>query len=147
MIFSKNFFFFFVTCVITLMMSCGNNEPNVLTQDESTEIESDAKTEGLMGLFEGTLPCEDCTSIFVMLSLEKDFSYELNAVYLGKSESTFQKTGTYTLSNESGRIQLSDPGVLSAYLKLIDGYLVYLNKNGAEPIAEEGQSYILRKSN
>ena len=133
--------------VLIFIAGCGTNPEQPASDESGTELEESMSMEGVSGRYEGTLPCEDCTAIFVMIGLEKDLTYELNAVYLDKSESTFQTTGSYTIDSNTGLIKLSDSGSLGTYLKLTDGYLIYLDKDGGEPIAEEGQSYILRRAN
>ncbi|MCG1037242.1 copper resistance protein NlpE [Polaribacter sargassicola] len=78
----------------------------------------------VVGFYKGVLPCASCSGIDNELTLNKDKTFKLQTVYLGKGEEKpFTKTGTYKVENnqlelltKSGfKYQINDD-----YLELLD---------------------------
>lgn len=81
------------------------------------------------GTYIGMIPCADCAQISYRLILGKDFSYAETMHYMGKSDSAFEKKGTYAF-NTGGDVVLdkSTPGM----------HLFRQNKDGLLMLDQEG---------
>ncbi|MBS7254254.1 copper resistance protein NlpE [Flavobacterium branchiicola] len=87
--------------VITLLVSCNSknkqeeNNEIIATDTISTEVEDDTIT--AVSIFEGTLPCADCSGIETVLKIDsKTNKFELSSIYSGKkSEKQFTQKGNF----------------------------------------------------
>lgn len=87
---------FFASCNQT------NNNRNRNASERNTPITS----RNVVGSFEGTIPCADCSGIKKKLTLNSDHTFVMESTYLGKgNERPFVDRGTYRVQN--GRVILS----------------------------------------
>lgn len=94
------------------------------------------------GTYEGTLPAADADGIKTSLKLNNDNTYQLESVYIGKSDDTFEQRGTYEVKGDI--LTLIANGSEEYYL-LGDDYITKLD-NEKQPITGEfAENYRLIK--
>lgn len=113
------------------LLSCASDKP---VSEEIDTVEVPEATinfpAAAVGKYEGTVPCPDCVGIFTTLTLHLDQTYKINAVYLGKSEDTFQAEGSFDWNADEQRISLNNlPKGSSQYL-LDNTTLIQLDSSG-----------------
>ncbi len=94
------------------------------TESEITEETASQQTsQQWQGTYSGILPCADCEGIQTTLTLNQDETYQLEEVYLGKDDNSFDSTGA---------VQWDETGTI----------ITLVNDNGSTPVkyALEGDS-------
>lgn len=131
---------YILTALIGLIfvISCINNKTNVnqLVASEDNAL----KGIGLIGTYEGNLPCADCTMISTLLSLDKNRKYHLRYVYVGKSEEVFEKTGKWDVSKDILSLENVDYNY-----KILENQLNQLDLSGKEIKGDLADKYTLMK--
>lgn len=119
-------------------ISCINNKTNVnqLLASEDNAL----KGIGLLGTYEGNLPCADCTMISTLLSLDKNKNYHLRYVYVGKSEEVFERTGKWKVDKDILSLENVDYNY-----KILDNQLNQLDLSGKEIKGDLAEKYTLMK--
>lgn len=119
-------------------VSCINNKTNVnqLLASEDNAL----KGIGLLGTYEGNLPCADCTMISTLLSLDKNKNYHLRYVYVGKSEEVFERTGKWKVDKDILSLENVDYNY-----KILDNQLNQLDLSGKEIKGDLAEKYTLMK--
>lgn len=89
----------------------------------NSESASQLTSQQWQGTYSGILPCADCEGIQTTLTLNQDETYQLEQVYLGKDDSSFDSTGA---------VQWDETGTI----------ITLVNDNGSTPVkyALEGDS-------
>lgn len=89
----------------------------------NSESASQLTSQQWQGTYSGILPCADCEGIQTTLTLNQDETYQLEEVYLGKDDSSF---------NSTGAVQWDETGTI----------ITLVNDNGSTPVkyALEGDS-------
>lgn len=99
------------------------------------------------GSYQGVLPCADCEGIETTVILGKDLSYTVRTKYLGKSDSTYERSGKFSW-NERGNIIRLDGNTEQAGAYFVgENVLTQLDKDGNKITGELAEKYILHKSN
>ena len=98
------------------------------------------------GIYRGVLPCADCEGIETTITLSKDAHYTLATRYLGKSDSVFERSGTFNWSEQGNTIQLSGGSASPAKFFVGENTLTQLDQDGKRVTGELADKYILRKS-
>lgn len=98
--------------------------------------------------YSGVLPCADCESQEVILSLLSDSSYQKRTLYMGRKSSgpgsnELTDTGKYVMSGDTLILDSKDaPG---KYVKQADN-LVQLDKNGKRITGKLADKYVLKRT-
>jgi len=100
------------------------------------------------GLYTGVVPCADCDGIEKKIQINYDLTYEKQTRYIGKSDSVFVRTGTFSWSEDGGSITLDHIPAGEAPLRYMVGenMLFQLDLDGNRITGELSDHYILRKS-
>ena len=101
------------------------------------------------GIYRDTIPCADCEGILAVITLEKDLKYQAQSKYLGKADSIFESSGTFTWNNAGNMISLNDidkRGGADQYF-VSENSLIKLDKSGNRITGELANKYVLRKLN
>lgn len=98
-----------------------------------------------VGKYEGTVPCPDCVGIFTTLTLHIDQTYQINAVYLGKSEDTFQAEGTFDWHTEERLISLNNLPKGSGQYLMDNNTLIQLDSSGTRIEGANASKYVFKK--
>jgi hypothetical protein len=98
--------------------------------------------------YSGVLPCADCESQEVILSLLSDSSYQKRTLYMGRKSSgpgsnEFTDTGKYVMRGDTLILDIKDaPG---KYVKQADN-LVQLDKSGKRITGKLADKYVLKRT-
>lgn len=132
-----------IATLLLILTSCklesrNQNVPNLATLHNS-KISLD-----WWGLYTGVLPCADCEGIKVLLTLNRDETYELSFTYIGKSEIPVVFTGTFAWDETGGKITVRRNNFPIRY-KVGEGRLFQLDLEGNPISGELADMYILTK--
>ena len=99
-----------------------------------------------IGIYEGTLPCDDCEGIKTVIELKEDNTYNALYTYLGKSENEneFNEIGTLTWNTTGSNITLKSESDTTQY-KVGENKLILLNAEGRVNKSDMADRYILKK--
>lgn len=152
-IFMKNFFvsFFGALLLLFLVSSCKEAiDSNVAAEAEAfgemLPTADNSKTSlDWNGVYKGVLPCADCDGIETTLTLNADETYVITTLYIGKSDSVYNVSGTFTWDETGNKIKLS--GVTSApgEYQVGEGRLFQLDMDGQRISGDLADLYILAK--
>lgn len=124
--------------ILVVGFSCCVNK--FANADIDSKTEHALHTVSLAGIYEGNLPCADCTAISTTLVLNNNRSYDLYYIYVGKSEQQFIKDGSWevrdgilVLDNEDYNYRISD------------GKLHQLDLSGRDITGDLADKYTLRR--
>jgi copper homeostasis protein (lipoprotein) len=101
----------------------------------------------LSGLYLGFFPCDDCKGIRTTLALNKNNTYILITIYVGKSDREFVEKGKFALGENGDRIVLTPrKGSTTTQQYLIDNdMLIKLDEEGNRITKDGADRYILRR--
>lgn len=131
---------------ITVEEVVDNEELEVVDMHESEDVLD------YTGLYQGNLPCADCSSIFTNLELKADGAYKLSehyrksqevSDYYKNDEGMFKEEGKYTVENGVVTIVLKDGS--EKYYQIEEGTLVALNDKKEKTEGELAEDYVLKK--
>jgi len=91
----------------------------------------------------GMLPCADCSAISYRLMLKPDFTYNEKLIFIGKPDSTIDRSGTYTFRS-SDRLMLNKTTPEMQYFKINDSGLLMLDNREKEINSLLADRYQLR---
>lgn len=118
-----------------ILLSCSKNAKNESTYLDHSEI-------SYVGIYEGILPCADCSGIIIHLEITSE-GYTLLSTYIGHDNEPFQKKGRYAVDKN---MLILDSDSDSPVKYLIGGnYLKQLDTTGHEIIGHLADKYILKK--
>lgn len=95
-----------------LAVGCSKKEETATQETTSEQIESNEEKVSFTGIFEGTLPCADCSGIETKLTLnEEDRTFVLEQKYLEKEDGEFTQKGNFEISEDGECIILKDESI------------------------------------
>lgn len=130
--------YLFSAVLLVFVFSCINNKTKVnqLIGSEGNVL----KGMGVVGTYEGKLPCADCTTISTVLSLDNNKNYHMRYVYVGKSEEIFEHKGKWELDKDILSLENIDYN-----FKISDDQLQQLDLSGKEIKGDLAEKYVLVK--
>ena len=126
--------------ILSVGLSCINNKSNV-NQVVGTE-DNALKGLSVVGVYEGKLPCADCSTISTVLSLDNDRNYRMRYVYVGKSEEIFEYQGRWSVDRDILSLENIDYS-----FKVAKDQLNQLDLSGKDIKGELADKYVLTKIN
>ncbi len=128
----------FSIILLVFGFSCINNKTNVnqLVGNEGNAL----KGTGVVGTYEGKLPCADCTTISTVLSLDNNKNYLMRYMYVGKSEEVFEHKGKWQLDNDILSLENIDYN-----FRISNDQLQQLDLSGKEIKGDLAEKYVLLK--
>ncbi|MFZ4262330.1 copper resistance protein NlpE [Sphingobacterium sp. HJSM2_6] len=128
----------FTLILIIIGISCKNSKPNVnqLQQSEGNVLTGI----GIVGTYEGRLPCADCTNISTVLNLSNNKQYYLRYTYVGKSDEVFEHRGRWKINDDILSLENIDYDY-----KISDKQLNQLDLSGKEIKGDLADQYVLVK--
>ncbi|MEI5985456.1 MULTISPECIES: copper resistance protein NlpE [Sphingobacterium] len=128
----------FSIILLVFGFSCINNKTNVnqLVGNEGNAL----KGTGVVGTYEGKLPCADCTTISTVLSLDNNKNYLMRYMYVGKSEEVFEHKGKWQLDNDILSLENIDYN-----FRISNNQLQQLDLSGKEIKGDLAEKYVLLK--
>lgn len=97
------------------------------------------------GVYRGVLPCADCLGIQKTVYLNKDLSYRVQLIYLGKGENVRQIFGRFSWNPRQNKITLKEPGEEEISYSVTENTLTQLDRSGNRITGELADKYILTK--
>lgn len=132
-----------------LMLTACNNANKNETNDNLSDATPAATTEHTptyCGVYEGTLPCADCSGIQTTLQINEDTTYGLTSVYLDEKDGTFEYNGVYKMPNDSLIMLITPSSNEKTYYRIIDDQSIMLSDSlGTINQGELAKHYILKK--
>lgn len=137
-----------------LLVSCA---PKAKQTEEATDVQTTAEAPtapdmhtaqislDYAGTYKGTLPCADCEGIETELTLTDDGKYTLKMTYLGKEETSFEKSGTYSWKEDGSTIVLSDITDAPNQYFVGENRIFQLDMEGNRITGEIAEKYVLKK--
>lgn len=145
------FIFCFILGIAMFLAGCGNSARNGNNQNASEaqtlpDMHNARIALDFTGTYRGVVPCADCEGIQTTLILAAEEKYQLQTVYLGKSEQVFEETGTYRWNEAGNTITLE--GIENAPNQYFVGenMVFQLDMEGNRITGELAEMYILRKT-
>lgn len=118
----------------------------VITETTIIDTHNSRNSLDYWGTYHGNIPCEDCNGIQMKLTLNKDYSYELRYVYLGKpSKTEVEAHGTFTWNDEGSIITLSGLTNIPNQFLVGENMLIMLDMDGNRFTGDRADRYILKK--
>jgi len=158
-------FFFWVTCISCVDLSKPQNEEQSSTgnaetgQANTNQQTGQATTEGagdqesttdesvnptdFYGIYEGTIPCDDCEGIKTTLIINNNETFSISAEQLGSQKST-KDNGRYKLEENGGILHLRAKDT-DLKLQIAKDKLLHLDKHGEVIEGTMAEQYVYRK--
>ena len=115
----------FSLCAVALFVACSEEKSEPLPDLPPVEIPKDVP-----GLYSGRLPCDDCTSRMVRMTLSEDSSVVATQLTLRDTMVTDTLRGTYVVTDSSIKISLSDNQLHWNFKRIKFGNLRYMTSAG-----------------
>jgi len=148
-----------LSIVALAFISCGNNKSEQTNASNLTETpEQITNTENIVdthnsqnsldyaGIYEGTIPCADCSGIDIVITLDNQGNYTKKMTYQGKEpNNVFTTKGTYKWNDAGNKITLmaeSDPDIY----QVGENQLIMLDENGDKITGEFANMYVLKQT-
>ncbi len=121
-------------------------------QKKSDKIEADLKNlpklspikipEGVVGLYIGTLPCDECESHRIRMELDSNGNAQIEEIFLSAKTDTLKSSATYRDSADYILLRFDDGKRFMNFLKRGGTSLEYLNIEG-KPYEDSEEPYRL----
>ena len=134
----------FVFLILGTLVGCAHPPPDA--QPEPPCIETSATPFGVTATFVGTLPCEDCLRVEVVLNIRPDNIYQLRKTYISENRdaTSYSQMGSYRYVPESSLIILGkEIGLLKTYIVEDSNRLRFVEWQGTES-SSQIQYYLTR---
>ena len=115
----------FSLCAVALFVACSEEKSEPLPDLPPVEIPKDVP-----GLYSGRLPCDDCTSRMVRMTLSEDSSVVATQLTLRDTMVTDTLRGTYVVTDSTIKISLSDNQLHWNFKRIKFGNLRYMTSAG-----------------
>lgn len=96
------------------------------------------------GIYRGILPCADCEGIKTTIYINRDQTYKLEEIYMGKSNDAIESSGNYSWNKAGNTIILKSPSENRSYL-VGENTLTHLDNFGNKITGELSNHYVLSK--
>jgi copper homeostasis protein (lipoprotein) len=134
---------------VLLICSCQSRspveEPENLIEVFELPVGDNSKTSlDWAGTYAGVIPCANCAGLEIKLEIENDYSYKLNAVYLGKTSEPVLQSGTFYWNDAGSIITLG--GLEEVYqFQVGENQLIKLDQAGNKIEGVLADKYVLVK--
>jgi uncharacterized lipoprotein NlpE involved in copper resistance len=145
--------YLFLMILIVAAISCSHKK--ITPSPETISIDLKAQTiishqasrsSEWTGVYRGTLPCADCEGIETELTLNKDNSFLLKTIYLGKGEKSYEEKGTFSWNVEGNTIVLSGTKDRPRLYFMGENEIIQLDMEGNKITGSLSDHYILKKT-
>ncbi|SEA27342.1 META domain-containing protein [Arachidicoccus rhizosphaerae] len=138
-------------CAMPLLISIGIQSCKNVQQtngiNSQAQINSGHNSQNSLdwaGVYQGQLPCADCSAIQTVITLNADGTFTKQYKYEGKGDSTYKENGTFSWDNHGGIIALKSSAGQQSY-KVIENGLLQLDQSGNAVQGPSAGSYKLTK--
>lgn len=122
-------FILFLLFSSLLTISCQNQKQkntDIIDETDIVDEHTSMNSVDYIGVYEGTLPCDDCDGISTQLSIQENGDYTLSTMKQGDAESYSVVRGAYGWSDNGSTIHLED----GSKYKVGEGKIFPLNEDG-----------------
>ncbi|WP_299142973.1 copper resistance protein NlpE [uncultured Vibrio sp.] len=92
------------------------------------------------GIYQGTVPCEDCAGTDLLLELKVDGQYSLGRSYVDKMSATVMEEGAINWNDAGNTVQVGE-----YHFFVAENQLFLVSKDEQRLMDEEGNPYTLAK--
>lgn len=128
-----------------LSNSCAKKDVKKMEQTPVIDTHTSSNSIDWAGTYSGVIPCADCAGIELTIKLTSKGTYVVQGEYIGKADSYFTKSGSFSWSETGNEITLvgieNEP---NRYL-VHENKLVQLDLDGKLITGEFAKNYILNK--
>ncbi|HRO07792.1 MAG TPA: copper resistance protein NlpE N-terminal domain-containing protein [Saprospiraceae bacterium] len=136
----------FLLSGIILLASC-NNKANPEANQPLVDEHTAQNSLDWNGSYYGILPCADCEGIETELTLNNDNTYSLTSKYMGKEKELADTiSGKFAWEGNNIKLDGIEPGTRSAYFKIEENQVKYLDLEGKEVAGELAPFYTMKKT-
>jgi len=132
-----------------LFMGCGTGKKQNTASEEEKNRVPDMHTSlialDFWGTYKGIVPCADCEGIETTIQLKADETFEVQTVYLGKSDEVFTYSGHYHWNDDGRSIHLHGIENGPSYYFVGENQLIQLDMEGNRIAGELAEKYLLQK--
>ncbi|MBK7426015.1 MAG: copper resistance protein NlpE N-terminal domain-containing protein [Saprospiraceae bacterium] len=145
----KHLFLFAFLTLSVFIISCGGNKSSEEVAQDGTSADSLGVSEekhAFYGIYQGILPCGNCTGIQTVIHLMEDSTYTKRFIYLGRDTDEVQvEEGTITWNPDGTVVTLTGPSASIQYLVSVDK-ITQLAQNGQPYQGSDAGQYILNRT-
>ncbi|MBK8814041.1 MAG: copper resistance protein NlpE N-terminal domain-containing protein [Methylococcaceae bacterium] len=134
---------FFPAFLLILSIQLGFNPAFAETADSPHT----AKNLNLSGLYLGFYPCDDCHGIRTTLALNKNNTYVMITIYVGKSDREFIEKGKFAIGENGDTVVLTPKkgGTVAHQYLIDDDMLIKLDEDGNRITKDGADRFILKR--
>jgi hypothetical protein len=125
--------FLFSLCAAALFVACSEEKSEPLPDLPPIEIPKEVP-----GLYSGGLPCDDCTSRMVRMTLAEGSSVDVVQLTLRDTMETDTLKGTYVVTDSAIKVSLSEDKIHWNFKRIKFGNLRYMTSAGTEYQDKDG---------
>lgn len=134
-----------VTMIIVTSGCFGHGKKNRQRENNSITGVVNSRNKDYYGIYEGILPCADCSGIKTTLRINSDTTYDLQSEFLGEENRIFEESGVYNMIGEN-IIELVTPSSgVKTYYKILDDAVVLSDSMGTFSNGRLAEQYVLKR--
>jgi copper homeostasis protein (lipoprotein) len=132
---------------LLISFACLHFSPVVAETAGTENAQHAQKNLNLSGLYLGFFPCADCKGIRTTLALNKNNTYVIITIYVGKSDREIVEKGKFSLGENGDTLVLTPKkGSTTTQQYLIDDdMLIKLDEDGNRITSDGADRYILKR--
>lgn len=132
---------------LLISFACLHFSPVVAETAGTENAQHAPKNLNLSGLYLGFFPCADCKGIRTTLALNKNNTYVIITIYVGKSDREIVEKGKFSLGENGDTLVLTPKkGSTTTQQYLIDDdMLIKLDEDGNRITSDGADRYILKR--
>lgn len=142
-------YFLILIAGIFLVGCSGNRKNQNSTSEENRTAVPDMHTSQIAldfwGIYKGVVPCADCEGIETIIELKADETFEVQTVYLGKSDEVFTYSGHYHWNDDGRSIHLHGIENGPSNYFVGENHLIQLDMEGNRITGDLAEKYLLQK--
>jgi uncharacterized lipoprotein NlpE involved in copper resistance len=135
-----------LSALLLSLFICLTCNPVFAESDADKDAPHTQASLNLSGLYLGFYPCADCQGIRTTLALNKNNTYVLMTIYVGKSDREFVEKGKFALGENNTLVLTPRKGSTTVQQFLIeDDALIKLDEDGNRITSDGADRYILKR--
>lgn len=128
------------------LMGCQDKDAEVVQPAETAQVVVEAAHSARTsldwnGIYQGTVPCEDCAGTDLLLELKMDGQYSMGRSYVDKMSATVMEEGAIAWNDAGNTVQVGEYRFFVA-----ENQLFLVDQDDQRMMDEEGNSYALAKA-
>ena len=127
--------------------SCKNTQKSTKSDAAGAELNDQHNSQNSLdwaGIYQGQLPCADCSGINTVITLNMDGTYTRQYKYEGRDDSTYKDSGSFSWGKAGSVVRLETQTGQQLY-KVIENGLIQLDQAGKPVTGSAAGAYTLTK--